>query len=125
MDFLKTSIIALIIAILSTGCYFNNEEELYGTVPCKENSISYQLDVLPIITNNCYSCHSDEKAASNGQGNKLEGHDNLKIYVDNSFLLKTINHEAGVSPMPLNKQKLSDCEINTITQWINEGSKNN
>lgn len=112
----------LAIVLLSNGCYYDKEEELYPTVECATADLSFQMDILPIITNNCYSCHD---AASNFGGVVVEGYDQLKTYVDNGKLLGVIKQEAGFSPMPKNTAPLLDCEIEKIQSWIEAGALNN
>lgn len=105
-----------------SGCYYDVEEELYPTIECSTENLSFQEHILPIINNNCYSCHD---AANNFGGITLEGYDQLKIYVNNNQLLGVIKHESGFSPMPKNASKLLDCEVEKIETWITNGALNN
>ena len=101
---------------------YDVEEELYPTTECETNGITYSGIILPIIENNCYSCHD---AANNFGGITLEGYTQLKSYVDNGSLLGVIRHDSGFSPMPKNLAKLLDCEIAKIETWINNGAPDN
>ncbi|MFT3701867.1 MAG: hypothetical protein QM802_05845 [Agriterribacter sp.] len=97
-------------------------EDMLAPQQCDTTGMTYSSDILPIITNNCYSCH--------GSGNitddiNLDGYSNLKTYVDNGYLIGAITHASGYTPMPYNSEKLSDCEINKIKAWINSGAPNN
>ena len=112
----------LIFAIQQGACYYDVEEELYGTTECSTDNLSYKNDILPILENRCYGCHD---AASNFGGITLEGYSSLRTYVDNDQLLGVIKHEAGFSPMPKNAAKLLDCEIEKIETWIGEGAPDN
>jgi hypothetical protein len=104
-----------------TGCYYDNEEELYGN-SCEVVNISYSLDVLPIIESNCFICH----AASANQGDvTLEGYGAIIEYVDSGQLIGAITHSGGFSPMPDDAPKLSDCNIQKIQQWVDDGALNN
>lgn len=108
-----------------TGCYYDVEEELYpsgGLAACDTSNVTYSQVIAPIINSNCISCHSQSLA----QGNvNLEGFNNVKTYADNGLLLAVIRHEPGVTPMPQNGNKLSDCTILKIEKWVNEGSQDN
>lgn len=84
--------------------------------------MSYQDDILPIISDNCYQCHD---AASNFGNVTLEGHAELSSYVTGGRLLGVINHDSGFSPMPKNSSKLLDCQIEKIASWITDGAPNN
>jgi len=110
-----------LIAMLSR-CTYNVEEELYPKTDCDTDNISYSIDVVPILQNNCYECHSE---AVNQAGITLEGYNNLKTYVDNGRFLGAIKHEPGFSPMPQGRPQLPDCQIAKIEQWILDGAQNN
>ncbi len=110
---------------LLSGCYNDTEEKLYGAAVCNLDNVTYALSVQPIISNNCYACHSLTNAPANGSGIVLEGYDKLMVAVSNSLLIESITHGPNASPMPKNAPKLSDCKINTIKKWIENGALNN
>ena len=124
---LKHILIALLALPLFSACYYDNEEELYPAgsgAPCDTTVTTYSARVAAIVQENCLSCHST--AASPGANNiSLEGHANLKIYVDNGKLMGAITHTPGYSFMPKNEPKLTDCEIAAIQRWVSNGSQNN
>jgi hypothetical protein len=117
----------LIISILAAStifgsCYYDVEEELYPTLECSTNGVTYSGVVEPIIKSKCYKCHD----AANNNGNiTLEGYANLKQYVDSGQLLGAIKHLSGFSAMPKNEAKLIDCNIQKIEAWVNEGALQN
>lgn len=111
----------IMVATLSR-CYYDVEEEIYPKTECDTDNISYSIDVVPILQNNCYECHSE---AVNQAGITLEGYDNLKTYVDNGRFLGAIKHDPGFSPMPQGRPQLPDCQIAKIEQWILDGAPNN
>ncbi|HEX2618409.1 MAG TPA: hypothetical protein VHL57_12760, partial [Flavobacteriales bacterium] len=43
----------------SSGCYYDNEAELYPSTFCDTTNVTYALRVLPIIQSNCATpgCH--------------------------------------------------------------------
>jgi hypothetical protein len=112
----------IIIGLFVSGCYYDNEEELYPENTCKTNDMSYANNVLPILTDNCYSCHNQ---ASNQGGVTLEGYSNLKTYADNGKLVNVINHEPGFPEMPQNAAQLAQCQIDKIEAWVNQGALDN
>jgi len=118
--FLSLSILTAFSLIISS-CTYNSEEDLYPEEPIPE-VVSYATDVLPIIETNCYGCHDAE---SMNAGINLEGYDNLVIRVEDGSLEGTIRHEEGWVAMPLAASKLSDSQINKISDWIDEGYPNN
>lgn len=111
-----------LLPLLGTGCYYDVEEELYPDTGCRVENRSYQDDVLPILQNRCYVCHS---AAANNGGITLEGYESLRRYIDNGQLLGAIRHDNGFSPMPKNAPQLPACQIEQIEAWVAGGALNN
>ncbi len=120
----KTILYFIGAGLLITGCYYNNEEELYPNQrPCELTNITYTSTVNSIFLNNgCFSCHS----GPNPEGNiNLQAYANVKTLVDNGKLLGAINHASGFSPMPKGGSKISTCDINRIKAWVDAGALNN
>jgi hypothetical protein len=86
--------------------------------------MSYSNNVVPILKNNCYTCHSAGNSAGS-VGILLDSYDRLMIYVNNGYLIADITHMAGFPAMPYMKPKLDTCSINQINAWINQGAINN
>ena len=116
----KTAFLLCLLPLL-TGCYYDSEELLYGTVECPTEGVTFSADVLPLIVDNCYRCHD---AANNSGGINLEGYDQLRTYVDNCELLGAIRHTPGFSPMPKNEPQLVECNIEKIAAWVAAGAPN-
>lgn len=125
---MKTSIITryifglVIMSLLATGCYYDNEEELYGISECETANMSYLLDIAPILALSCFPCHRNDVADGSV---KLGSYSEVKIWVNNGALLGAINHESGFSPMPKVGGKLPDCTIEKIVSWIDAGAPDN
>lgn len=122
MKELRIISIVLGIVLVGTSCYYDVEEELYPTIECITAEMSYQDDIIPILSNDCYTCHS---AAANFGNITLEGHDALLKYVNDGSLLGAVRHEGGYSPMPKGAAMLLDCEVQKIEAWITDGALNN
>lgn len=106
-----------------TGCYYDVEEELYPEAAiCDTSNVTYSGTVLPILQNDCYSCHGNGTSLG---GVSLDPYNNLKVYVDNGKLVCTINHNSGCSPMPQNSAQLDACQLLQIETWINNGALEN
>ncbi len=114
--------IFIMVSLIFTSCYYDNEEELYPEDTCKTDDMSYSNDIVPILEDNCYSCHDQ---ANNQGGVTLEGYSNLKAYVDNGKLLGAIKHEPGFSEMPQDEPQLEQCQIDKIEAWIDQGALDN
>ena len=121
MKVLKT-LFYMSLLLFVVSCYYDNEEELYGTTECNTEGVTYSQTVLPIIENNCYRCHD---AASNFGNITIEGYDNLLTIVESGALIGVIKREQGYSPMPKNEPPLLECDIEKIETWINDGAPNN
>lgn len=111
------------LALLFTGCYYDVEEELYPSIDCDTEQMSYANDILPIIQDNCYQCHRQN--GNQGAGIVLEGYTNLAVYVESGQLLGVVKHQSGFSPMPKNAPQLPSCNIEKIEAWIMAGAENN
>ena len=123
MNFKFFSVFLVFLAVnILTGCYYDNEEDLYPGNTCVTDNMSYSSDVLPIIQDNCYTCHNQ---AGNQGGVTLEGYAAFKVYIDNGKLLGAIKHESGFQPMPQNQPKLIQCQIDKIQAWVDQGALNN
>lgn len=109
--------------VLISSCYYDNEEELYPSTMCITENMSLQTNIVPILQNNCYSCHSIATAPAN-RNVILEGYDELIKYVNNGQLVGAIRHESDY-PMPQNAPKLSSCNISKIESWIDAGALDN
>ncbi|MEO8116697.1 MAG: cytochrome c [Bacteroidota bacterium] len=115
---------AALITLFANACSSHSKDVISPTnnSPCDVSNVTYSMNVLPIISNNCYSCHGNGNTSG---GIILEGYDNIKIQADNGNLKGVITHAPGYPAMPMDKPMLSDCDINTITAWINDGAPNN
>jgi cytochrome c5 len=125
---IKTSaralLLFLVMGLLFTGCYKDNEEDLYPTTgnSCNTDNVSYSQTVLPILDNSCVSCHAGAGASG---GVRLDSHSAVAAAAASGKLLGAIKHESGFSAMPQGAPKLSDCNISTIEALVQQGSQQN
>jgi cytochrome c5 len=129
MEHLKTKTLLFITAILLsgfslTGCYKDNEEELYPTngETCDTENVSFADQVWPAINNNCVACHSGAGASA---GIRMGNHAELVQAVNGGRFVGAIKHESGFSAMPQGGAKLDDCSIQQIDAWIADGMPDN
>jgi mono/diheme cytochrome c family protein len=102
----------------NTGCYYDVEEELYAN--CDTTQVTYTI-VNEVITNNgCYNCH----IPGGGAPFSLTGYQNLKAKVLDQTLIPAIS-QTGPHPMPPVGPRMTNCELNKIKAWINEGALDN
>jgi hypothetical protein len=130
--FRRSGVIA--VAIVASGylsaCSYTYEPPRPCDLPL---TVSYQSNVLPILKQQCYSCHSADKYKTETSNTlNMEDFTSLKYYampaygIDNvSYLVGNISHAPGFQPMPKDAQKLSACEIAIIQAWVDAGALNN
>ncbi len=115
-------ICAVLLLAVSISACSKASEDMLAPQHCDTAGMKYSLDILPIISGNCYSCHANGMMEGNVS---LEGYANLKTQSDNGNLIGVITHASGYPPMPDNGGKLSDCEINKIKAWMRNGAPDN
>jgi hypothetical protein len=117
----------LMLLLAFSGCYYDNEETLYPQGICDTIDVKYSDQVIYIISNKCYDCHSNATAPISGSNESYEGYANISAYLTTNTptFIGAINHEVGTIPMPKDRPKLTDCEIRTLEIWIQDGFPNN
>ncbi len=89
---------------------------------CDIDDVSYGEDILPVLRVECQGCHS---GSSPSAGIAMDDYDDIKSLADNGLLFAVINWDSGVSPMPKGREQLSQCFIDQLKKWIDEGAQNN
>jgi len=118
--FVPALIISLFSLMVIPGCSNDSEEML--NPGCDTTNITYSATIVPILTANCYVCHSGTTPVAPF---RLDSHAAVAVQAGNGKLYGAISHSAGFSPMPKNASKLSDCNIRKIKKWIDAGFPNN
>jgi hypothetical protein len=116
--------IPLLGILLLPACLWDNVEEIYPDTPnCDTLSVSFSNDLVPILSNNCFSCHSGVNAPSFGGGLSFEDHSDVAGYSDR--IIGAINHEPGFNAMPKVGDKLDPCSILKFEAWAQAGTPDN
>ncbi len=105
------------------------KDTVHVSDPCAENVIHYQIDIRPILYNNCAvsGCHDAQTAQS---GLVLDNFENTRasgavtpFYLDSSSLYDRITRD-GVGKMPPDPaSSLSEGDISLIKNWILQGAE--
>jgi len=113
------------ILLLAASCFYDNEEALYPSVnaACDTTNVTYSGKIVPLLVNNCLSCHSNAAAASAGNGIRLENYADVQSRA--AAISGSINHSGTYSPMPKNGGKLKACLITQFDIWVKNGTPNN
>lgn len=88
---------------------------------CDTTTVSYAVQIWPMMQSYCTGCHS---SSAPGGGIVIADYDNMVALAENGSLMGSIRWESGYSKMPTNQQ-LSECNINLLQKWIDEGFPDN
>lgn len=116
------SIITSIMLCLS-GCYY---DELTENIPIDTN-VSFKMDIQPIFTNNCTSCHpslvsSPDLTDGNSYNSITNGIYIVPNSVDASLLYQRLLGDPSVMPP---SGSLPKAQIALVEMWIEQGALNN
>lgn len=120
--FLLVTVCIAGIVLYLAGCSKQSADKLSGSSTCDTLQVSYSTQVVDILQNNCYACHS---GATPPTGIRLDTYANLKVFVNNGFFVDAVTQNGIVTPMPYGQPRLPVCEVNTLVAWVNQGAPNN
>ena len=110
--------------VVTQGCYYDNEEELYPGTTCDTVDVSYSSTIEPLIQGNCATsgCHSGANPAA---GLKLETYEEIRAASLNGSISDRINRPAGDPLLMPPTGKLGNCQILKVDAWTDQGANNN
>ncbi len=110
------------LAALPSACYYDNEEDLYGSNPtnCDTVGMRFSLEVKTIFDAQCAACHVP--GSSQYSGIPLGSHAQIETIAKNGKLINRINNPS--SPMPPSGL-MSACDRARIEAWVRAGAPNN
>lgn len=117
------SLMAALLLIGLSGCYYDNEEELYQYYyqqnACDTSSISFSGDIFPIIQGNCATvgCH----VAGGSAPGIFSNYAGVMDKVNNGSFENRVLIQRDMPPAGA----LTDCQINLIQAWLNAGAPDN
>ena len=123
--FYSPLVIIVIILLFFVSCYYDNEEALYPSLntSCDTTNVTFSGTIVPILNNNCFSCHSNANAATSVNNIRLEDYADVKARA--ASIAGSIKHSGTYSPMPKNGSKLKECLIIQFDIWVRNGMLNN
>ena len=107
------------------SCYYDNEEALYPTLStsCDTSNVTFSGTVVPILNNNCYSCHANNTAAASENNIRLENYADVLARAVN--IAGSVKHTGTYPPMPKNGGMIKACYIEQFDIWVKNGMLNN
>lgn len=120
---LKRQAVATILMLFLSGCYYDVGVE---EITSSDTVVSFALDIQPILTTNCTTCHPVLRSPDLTVGNSYNAITNGSYIVPNdleaSVLYQKLLGNPSVMPpsgaLPLAK-------INLVKSWIEQGALNN
>jgi hypothetical protein len=88
---------------------------------CDSSKYKFAADIQPMINIYCKGCHNNITPSG---GYSYDSYAGILLPVQNGRLLGAIKHQAGFVAMPRGGNKLSDCQIKKIENWIANGAPN-
>lgn len=89
---------------------------------CETTDVSFSATLQPVLNTQCVGCHGDAIA---NVGINLEHYEGVKAIADNGQLVGAINWATSFEAMPQGGAKLSQCVIDQVVSWINDGAPDN
>lgn len=109
-----------------TSCSKTSEDKLTGgNTVCDTTNVKYSVQIVQILSDNCYECHKGAGIVTSGSNVDLGSYAGVLGHVNNGDIRSAITHDGRVTPMPYQRAQLPSCEIETIVAWINAGAPNN
>ncbi len=121
VKFLLAAAVAGAFLLHLPACVKRNAVELGGG-GCDTTNVSYSLQIVPILQENCYACHKGPGASS---GIDFSNYGAFKGWAGSGYVIGDLTAAPGFTPMPYGLPSLSSCEINTILAWIHQGTPDN
>jgi len=94
------------------------------------DKISFNRDIRPILSDNCYYCHGPDEE-NNKAGLRLDLREEALVFdtiipgdAENSEMILRVNTDdpSDLMPPPKSHKKLTGKQKELLTQWINEGA---
>src|SRR5580698_8168654 len=110
--FMKVKILLAAVAgvflLYLPACVKSNAVKLGGG-GCDTTNVSYSLQIVPILQNNCYACHKGHGASSVIVFSNYEA---FKFWAQSGYVVGDLTASPGFTPMPYCLPSLSSFQIN-------------
>lgn len=93
---------------------------------CDTNDVTYSITIKQTLSIHCLRCHGSAVYTTKGSGYNFDDYGVISAQASNGSLLKSIKHQPGTVPMPVDQSaKIDDCSIRKFEIWIQAGAPNN
>jgi uncharacterized membrane protein len=107
--------------LILVNCTHDKFDFKKSTTNCDTTQVSYKSKIVPILKENCYSCHATGKSQLN-----FSIYDDMAFIAADSELVFSLDAKNSYLLMPPETERpLTSCEKETIKAWIRQGYKNN
>lgn len=115
-------LIFLFVIVIFSNCTYDTYVDNIDIDECDTLEVSYATDVVPLLDENCFSCHFDEE---DNNGLWLATYEIVSNKNTTTNILQRIQLDAtDLASMPPSGP-LNDCEIDIFKAWVEQGAQNN
>jgi hypothetical protein len=109
----------VLLTLMGSSCTFDKEELLYDEEDCSSVEISFSGNIFPIVQGNCAlsGCHIQ----GGGAPGLYENYSQIRFSVENGTFQQRVLVSKDMPPFG----PLTDCQIELLSRWIEEGMPNN
>jgi|TARA_R110000737_G_scaffold193924_1_gene215169 hypothetical protein len=118
----STKILFSLFLLSSVGIFSCKKKTTTVTTATCTSTISYVVDIKPLVDQNCNTSGCHNSGSSSG-GYNLTTYGNVSSNAD--IILKTMRHSSGVKAMPQGSSKLASSTTDQFDCWIQQGKLNN
>lgn len=111
------ALLSMVTVAITSSC--KKKKVVENTATCT-SVISYANDIVPLLTQNCTSCHN---SSNHSGGYDLTTHSNVSN--DAIIILNSMRHTNGADAMPENGAQLASTVIDKFDCWMQQGKPNN
>src|SRR5688572_27276681 len=111
------TIILFSVTLVSIGLYSCKHDPGPSIPDCEVTGVTYENYMKYLVEKKCISCH-----ITNSIEPYLDTYADVMVIVNDGRLKNVLTGSNGYPLMPYQTEGLSDCTINNVNQWIDNGA---
>ena len=115
-------LIFLFVIVIFSNCTYDTYVDDIDIDECDSVEVSYATDIVPLLDENCFSCHADEQY---NNGLSLATYELVSNKNNTTKILQRIQLDANDVELMPPGGPLNDCEIDIFKAWVEQGAQNN